>query len=215
MHVLIFANGDLQPVEWVRPYLQQATAIIAANGGTQHILDLGTQPDVIIGDLDSLDPDARAKLQDASVRLIQANADKDETDLELALLYATENYELPVLIIAGLGGRIDQMFANILLLMHPRLLGRDISFKTEYQQIWLTGEHATIEGNKGDTVSLIPLGGDVFVESTRGLRWSLNSERLVFGPARGVSNVMVEEVASVSIGQGHLLCVHTQREWQR
>lgn len=215
MHVLIFANGDLSSPDWVHPYLDEAVAVIAADGGTQHVLALSRRPDVLVGDLDSLETGVKQTLLDASTLILETNPDKNETDLELALLHAVANYNLPVLVIAGLGGRIDQMFANILLLMHPKLRRRDISFKTEYQRIWLVEEQATIEGQPGDTVSLIPLGGDVYVESTQGLRWALQDEGLLFGPARGVSNVMLNEVATVTIREGHLLCVHTQREWQR
>lgn len=215
MHVLIFANGDLSPPGWVFPYLDQAAAVIAADGGAQHVLALSRRPDVLVGDLDSLESGVKETLHGSSTLFLEATPDKDETDLELALLYAVAKYDLPVLVLAGLGGRIDQMFANILLLMHPQLRGHDISFKTQFQRIWLVERKATIEGQPGDTVSLIPIGGDVHIESTNGLRWPLQEEKLVFGPARGVSNVMLDEVATVTIGEGHLLCVHTQREWQR
>lgn len=215
MNVVIFANGELQPAEWVRPYLEQAEAIIAADGGANHLLALSVQPDVVIGDLDSLADGIMETLQRGSTQIIQKNPDKDETDLELALLYAVEKYDQPILIFAGLGGRLDQMFANILLLMHPQLRGREISFITQHQRIWLASERTTIAGEPGDAVSLIPLGGDVYVESTVGLRWPLQDEMLAFGPARGISNEMLSEVAQVTIGDGHLLCVHTQQVWKR
>ncbi len=106
---------------------------------------------------------------DKSTLIMAYEAAKDQTDLELALLYAARNYEEEILVFGGLGGRLDQMFANILLLMHPELRGRNISFKTRYQRIWLIAGEATIEGESGDTVSLIPLGGDVRVAATEGL----------------------------------------------
>lgn len=215
MSVLVFANGDLQPSDWVQPYLDQALAVIAANGGARHVLGLSHRPDVVIGDLDSLASGMQERLMDESTLVLSHSADKDETDLELALLYAAARYDEEILVFAGLGGRLDQMFANILLLMHPRLRGHEISFKTQYQRIWLIEAQATIKGQAGDTVSLIPLGGDVHVESTTGLRWPLRDELLAFALARGVSNEMLDEVASVSIGKGHLLCVHTQQVWQR
>lgn len=215
MHVLIFANGDLDITDWVIPYIDDAEAVIAADGGVRHIMALSRLPDVVVGDMDSMAPDMKQHLLDQNTTIMRAHEDKDETDLELALLYAVRNYDLPVIVIAALGGRLDQMFANILLLMHPRLVGRDISFMTEYQRIWLINEQATIAGEPGDTVSLLPLGGDVLVKHSRGLRWPLVEETLLFGPARGVSNKMVAPVAHVTITTGHLLCVHTKQEWQR
>ncbi len=215
MTILIFANGDMQLSDWLEPFLESATAVIVANGGTRHLGALSRIPDVLIGDLDSLGPGVQERLMDHSTVIVPFSPYKDETDLELALLYAAETYDEEIIVFGGLGGRLDQMFANILLLMHPKLRGRDISFKTRYQRIWLIEGQATFSGESGDKVSLIPLGGDVLVESTEGLRWPLQEEVLAFGPARGVSNEILNKLASVRVRSGHLLCVHTHGVWQR
>lgn len=215
MSVLVFANGDLQEVEWLAPYLDSASAIIAADGGLRHLLALKVIPEVLVGDLDSLPAGFQDKPDFSETEVIAYPEDKDETDLELALLYATAKYDDEILVIAGLGGRLDQLLANILLLVHPELRDRPVRFLTNHQRIWLVGTHTEIKGEPGDTVSLIPLGGDVRVATTRGLRWPLEDELLRFGPARGVSNEMLSEVASVSVASGHLLCVHTHRVWRR
>jgi thiamine pyrophosphokinase len=215
MTILIFANGDMQLSNWIEPFLKSATAVIAADGGTRHLMALSRSPDLLIGDLDSLAAGVKEQLERGTTRILSRSPEKDETDLELALLYAVDTYDEEIIVFAGLGGRLDQMFANILLLMHPKLRRRDISFKTRYQRIWLIEEQATIRGETGDLVSLIPLGGDVLVRSTEGLRWPLRDEVLAFGLARGVSNEMLSEVASVRVHSGHLLCVHTHKVWQR
>ena len=227
MTTIIFANGDMdEDASWAEPYLEAATTIIAADGGARHLRALGRQPDVIIGDLDSLPGGARDEYEAAGSRFVEHPAAKDETDLELALLYAVQQTGSPdaaepepILIFAGLGGRLDQIFANVLLLMHPVLRGWPIRFVTEHQKIWLVGADgpATTEiaGRVGDTVSLIPLGGDVRVAATSGLKWALQDERLTFGPARGLSNVMDEKEASVSVASGYLLVVHSDRTWKR
>ena len=215
MSILVFANGDMDSTGWVTPYLQRATVVIAANGGVRHVLALGRTPDVLIGDLDSLGQGVRERLIEQSTTILPYDAEKDETDLELALLYAVATYEEEILILGGLGGRVDQMIANILLLMHPKLRGRSISFQTQYQRILLIDGEATIEGQTGDMLSLIPLGGDVHVTHTEGLRWAVHDDILAFGPARGVSNEMMEETARVRVHRGHLLCIHTRRVWQR
>jgi thiamine pyrophosphokinase len=216
MSVLVFANGDLDSSDWLQPYFEDATAIIAADGGARHLVALSRLPDVLIGDLDSVPSPRRTMLHEQSTLILPHGTDKDETDLELALLYAVDNYnEEEILVFGGFGGRLDQMLANILLLMHPRLRGREIRLVTQYQRIWLVAGRSDIRGEKGDTVSLIPLGGDVHVARTEGLRWSLQDEVLAFGPARGVSNEMSGETAFVLVREGHLLCIHTRRVWQR
>ena len=215
MTVLLFANGDLDEIEWIRPYLASATAVIAADGGTNHLWRLGYLPDTVVGDMDSLSQQAKQWLLAADIPLLQAPVDKDETDLELALLHAAAKYNEEILIFAAFGGRLDQTLANILLLAHPSLADIHIELLTPNERAWLTTADSEIRGEVGDTVSLIPLGGDVWVRQTRGLQWPLENEWLTFGPARGVSNTLSAPVASVSITSGTLLCLFTRRSWQR
>ena len=213
MTVLVFANGDVMQYEWIRPYLAGADVTIAANGGLRHLRRLAHVPDIVIGDLDSL-PD---EVGDGP-QIIRYPAAKDETDLELALLHAVSHYDGRILVFGALGGRLDQTLANILLLAHPAFRGRRVQLMEEHQRAWLiTADEpqALIQGQVGDKVSLIPLGGDVQLAETRGLRWPLREEMLLFGPARGVSNVMTGEEAEVTVKNGRLLCVHIQGEWGR
>lgn len=215
MTVLIFANGDMVASDWVSPYLAQATVLIAADGGARHLLAVGQRPDIVIGDLDSFTEALQEEMQATETRFLTHPAAKDETDLELALLYATANFEDDILIFGAVGGRLDQTLANMLFLVHPRLRNRHIRFLTEHQQIWLVHDITEIRGRRGDLVSLIPLQGDVHVEATSGLRWSLMDEVLTSGPARGLSNVMIDDVATVKVRSGFLLCVHTSQLWER
>lgn len=213
--VLVFANGMLDDVGWVKPWLARATAVVAADGGLRHLAILGRRPDVLIGDLDSL-PDG-VIVTEAAGTVIRHPRDKNETDLELALLYATERYpNHEVVIMGGFGGRLDHMLANILLLAHPRLLGRSIRFVHERESAWLVSAappgETRIDGHPGDIVSLLPLGGDALVATTTGLRWPLHDERLAFGPARGVSNEMTGPIATVRLREGMVVCVHVEQQ---
>lgn len=213
MTVLIFANGEMRQHTWVRPYLAQATAVIAADGGTRHLLSLGRLPDLIIGDMDSRPPEGVA-----TVPQLQFPALKDETDLELALLYAASTYADDILVFAPFGGRVDQMLGNIFLLAHPALAGRTVQLLDEYQRLRLIVPEdglVTIYGRAGDKLSLIPCSQDVLVQTTIGLRWSLQTAVLRFGPARGISNEMETDTVQVQVGNGRLICIHTDQTWQR
>ncbi|WP_374688732.1 thiamine diphosphokinase [Promineifilum sp.] len=207
--VLIFANGVLDDTTWIAPYLDRARAVIAADGGLRHLLALGRRPDVLIGDLDSLPPGVAAELAGWETEVIRYPAAKDATDLELALLLARQRFpDCELLILGGFGGRLDQTLANILLLAHPDLTGHPVRFVEARESAWLVTDETRIDGRPGDTVSLIPLGGPARVVETTGLRWPLRDETLAFGPARGISNELMGELAVVRLGAGMLLCVH-------
>jgi thiamine pyrophosphokinase len=215
MTVLVFANGTIVDPTWILPWLKQATTVIAADGGSAHLQRLDFRPNLVIGDLDSISPDVQNWLDRHDVPQIKHPTHKDETDLELALLYAAATFAEPIRVFGALGGRLDQELANILLLAHPQLRVRDVQLVEQWQRAWLVVETTTIHGAIGDTVSLVPLAGDAHVARTTGLAWELRDSVLTFGQARGVSNVLSAETATVTLSSGLVLCVHVRHTWAR
>ena len=63
-----------------------------------------------------------------------------------------------------------------------------------------------------DIVTLLPLGRDAEGVTTTGLQWALDHATLSFGPARGVSNVMTADSASVRLAEGMLLVTRMRVE---
>lgn len=209
--VLIFANGVIEDIAWVEPYLGRARAVIAADGGIRFPLALGRLPDTLIGDLDSLPDGVEENIAGWEMEVIRHPPAKDETDLELALLFAARRFpDAELLILGGFGGRLDQTLANITLLAHTELLNRTVIFVDQRETARLLIGQTTISGRAGDTISLIPLGGPAHVRETTGLRWPLHDETLAFGPARGISNEMTAGRVTVRLAEGMLLCVHTE-----
>lgn len=211
MRIIIFANGVMDDphadaVRWIAP----EDIIIAADGGTRHALDAGVAPQHIIGDLDSLGSETHVQLEAAGTVFHAHPPAKDETDLELALLWAAEQTPHTIVVLGALGGRPDQALANLLLLALPALEGREVILADNEWMIQCLrgGEALVLRGAPGDTVSLIPLGGDAHGVRTMGLAYPLRDETLHFGLARGVSNVMEEPVAAVKIESGKLWCFH-------
>jgi len=160
MRAIIFANGEFNDPESVQCLLHPDDLVIAADGGTHHALAVGVTPRAVIGDLDSLSPDDLAQIEAAGTRTQRFSARKDETDLELALQFAAREGASEIVILAALGGRLDQTIANLLLLALPELDGLDVRVVEGAQEAFLIREETLIEGQPGDTVSLIPLGGD-------------------------------------------------------
>ena len=93
MTILIFANGKMSNLAWMGPYIKDGSTIIAADGGAKHVAKLGIEPDIVIGDFDSITPELREQLASKGSLFISHSEHKDETDLELALLYAVSHYE--------------------------------------------------------------------------------------------------------------------------
>ncbi|HKJ26481.1 MAG TPA: thiamine diphosphokinase, partial [Anaerolineales bacterium] len=166
----------------------------------------GLQPDVIVGDFDSL-PDAEVNYwRGKGVEIIEHETRKDETDLELALLLAQELEREEVIVLGGLGGRWDHTFANIFLPAYHRLEDVKVTFWHDGLWVYLVRRSRRIRGKPGQIVSLLPLGGDAYGVSTEGLDFPLYDETLVFGASRGVSNRLLGESAEIRLRDGMLLC---------
>lgn len=204
--ILIFANGELPNLEAARKLPLPDDFIICADGGTRHALALGLIPQVIIGDMDSLPDGFESSIFKGE--FIQVSADKNETDLELALQYALAFHPAEILIIAALGGRLDQTLGNISLITDPKFSTFDIQLSDGVEEIFLCRDQALVKGGSGDIVSLIPWGGEASGVETENLKWPLRKEILYPYKTRGISNEMLGEEASVKISSGLLLIVH-------
>jgi len=211
---IIFANGKLGDPTTVRKRILPGDLIVAADGGAGNCLKLSLNPDILIGDFDSIDPEQLQRLQQGGTQIIRHPARKDYTDLELALQHVQALGLTHCLVFAGLGARWDQTLANLLLPATVELSQVRIDFIDGNQELTVlrTGDRHEILGRSGDTVSLIPLNADVHGVSTEGLEYPLADERLVFGATRGVSNVLVGEHALVSVREGLLLCAILHHE---
>ncbi len=209
--IIIFANGDLPDIDKVRAILRDDDYIICADGGTRHASALDLKPALVIGDMDSADSALLKKLQADGVPLELYPRDKNETDLELAIQRAIELGPRKVVIVAALGGRMDQTLANIALLSDIRLSTFDFRLDDGVEEILFCRDQAEIKGRSGDIVSLIPWGGPVHGVQTQDLKWQLNSETLYPDKTRGISNEMISDVANIKISKGLLLIVHTRK----
>jgi thiamine pyrophosphokinase len=214
---IIFVNGHLPDLEAARRLIHPDDFLIAADGGTRHALALGLLPSIVIGDLDSVTADDRRRLEGSGVEIRQYPPDKNETDLELALRTAIEAGYRSILVVAALGGRLDQSLGNLALLTDPSLAEVDVRLDDGIEEAFFVrtqakasprGASRRVEGRPGDTVSLIPWGSPAEGVTTEALRWPLRGETLYPDKTRGISNEMLSETAIVAIRSGLMLIVH-------
>ena len=205
---LIFANGEYKHIESIRAVIRPDDYIIAADGGAKFAAEIGVRPHVIIGDMDSLTDFDLQGFVEQSVEVIRFPREKDETDLELAVLHARRAGFEPVLILGAFGGRLDQTLGNIMLLSGPEAGDVEIRLEDGLTEAFFIHGQAIISGKKGDTVSLVPWAGSVEGVVTNGLAYPLQNEILYPYKTRSISNEMLAESASISITKGLLFCIH-------
>ena len=213
MHVVIFAGGTVRSGRAFFDAKGSADMFIAADSGTAAALQYGCTPRIVVGDFDSLDAMLLEDLGKRGSEIRRASVEKDETDTELAMQIAIDEGATRITLLGALGGaRFDHTMANILLL--AGLEGVAITLVDGPSMCWLLrGPGRTvINGQVGDLVSLLPLTDDASGIRTSGLYYALKGEALSFGKPRGVSNVLIEEHAEVSVEGGVLLVIYTDVE---
>ncbi len=205
MHAVVVANGEMTDDARLRAIWAKADLRVAADGGARNArLYLGRAPQVVIGDMDSLDEETRGWLDAAQTERIQHPRAKDETDLELALALAHARGAAELTILGAFGGRTDHFLANVMLLTRTPHL----KITAAASEVWMGSGDDSITGTRGDTVSLIPIDMTVEGITTTDLEYPLRGETLERGSTRGISNVMLGEHAQVRWTRGALLIVH-------
>jgi len=194
--------------------LEDVELVVVADGGGDRLelLDLlrvGPVPLILVGDMDSISPEARATLEQrgADVRLLATT--KNETDLEFALKVAVEQGADDIVVLAALGGpRLDHLLGTVVLLSAPWLVGCRVRLVDGLHEVFLARGDAVAQGAPGDLLSLIPLTPLVEDITTEGLRYVLREEDLQQGSTRGISNEFTGTRARIRHGPGELLVVH-------
>jgi thiamine pyrophosphokinase len=207
---IVIANGHLSDPTSLGQRLRPDDRIICADGGAHHARAMGLMPDVVVGDMDSLDPGLRVELGEAGVRFEMHPARKDETDLELALRLAIGEGATEVEIWAMLGGRLDQSLANLFLLARPEWAATRLRMVDENQTAWSLhgGQEAVIQGSPGDLLSLVPLSPLVTGVTLEGVEWPLHAAVLHFGSTLTISNRLTRPVAHIYLEKGLVLVIH-------
>ena len=211
MKAVVIAAGDLDPLD--RAVLADADITVAADGGAASLESIGLRPDLLVGDLDSIDAALVERLAAEGTRVERHPIDKEASDTELAVEAALARGASEIVILGAAGGdRLDHELANLLLLTDPALAGRDISAVRGGSRVSALhgGARRELGGGIGDLVTLLPVGGDAAGVTTAGLRWPLDGATLTMGRSRGLSNEIVSSPASVQLGEGTLLVIETQ-----
>ena len=211
MRAVVVAHGDVDDRD--RVHLEGADLIVAADGGALALERWGVQPRAIVGDLDSLGMERAVEYGGRGVTVVPYAPEKDESDLELAIAFAIEQKADDIVLLGVFGGtRFDHELANTLLIAADAYRGRRLRAVHGDTTVRALhgGERLDLVGGPGDLVTLLAVRGDAEGVRTHRLKYPLAGGTLFFGVARGLSNVVVSEGASVSCERGALLVIVTR-----
>jgi thiamine pyrophosphokinase len=210
--VVVVVGGGPAPVRESPTAVPPGAFVIAADRGVEHALTLGLEVSLVVGDLDSADPDAVRNAERAGARIERHPVAKDATDLELALDAALRPSPARILVLAGDGGRLDHLLAGLLLLGAEKYAPVEIEAWVGPARVRVVRRESVLTSEPGELVSLLALGGAARGVATHGLVYPLAGETLEPGSSRGLSNVFADTTARVTVEEGVLLAVQPGHE---
>ena len=161
------------------------------------------QPEVAVGDFDSLSAEGALYLQGLrETEIMRLKPEKDDSDTQSAVNQMIRRGAKDILILGATGTRLDHVLANLGLLSMGKEKGLHIAIADQWNYITLA-ESGTIlhrEEQFGKYVSFFTVGGDVTGLTLRGFKYPLNGYHLtVEDSGLTVSNEISEETAESSV----------------
>ncbi len=203
MRAVVFAGGEVRDYEFLKRLIENDDLLIAADSGAEHLYKIGIEPDVLIGDMDSI------SVHPSGEEIIKLNVMKDETDTEAAARIAIERGADELIIVGATGTRLDHSLANLLLLKQLSEKNIKAQIRDEKNDVRYIDSSFEIDGREGDILSVIPLTR-LYIESTTGLLYEVNNDYLEVGSSRGISNVMTASIATVKVISGSALVIKSK-----
>ncbi len=179
--------------------------VIAADKGYKYCKKLGIDPDLTIGDYDSLGfvPD--------ECEHIKYPKEKDDTDLMLAAREAINRGFTDITILCALGGRMDHVFANIQTLAFIRSEGAWGRILGAYEElILLTPGNYSFKKRDGYSLSLFAYSDIVEGLTIRGVKYPTTEIQLSNLFPLGASNEIISDTAEISFDKGLLLVIRSK-----
>ena len=201
---MIIADGD-PPSKRIISFLKNKgyITVICADGGASAAIKLGLVPDIIIGDLDSIEEGLIDKLNNKS-RIINVKRQSD-TDLEKAIKYAIKNRFTEAVILSAAGKRIDHTMVNFSL---PIKFYEKIKLTiiTNHSVLLPVEGEVELKSTVGELVSFFGFDSKTIVTSY-GLKYPLNKRNLHFGRNESISNVSTSNILKLEVSGGVLLMI--------
>ena len=167
MRGVIISNGTIKNLNLLRLNLKESDYIVCADGGANYIKGMNICPNVIMGDLDSINSQVLEYAKKSNIPIIKFPSHKDKTDTELAIDHLIEKGCNEILLMGVTGSRLDHTLGNITLLyklMNKGIKGRIID---DNNVVYIVKDRIKLYNKRGSYVSIIPLTDNGAVVSDR------------------------------------------------
>jgi len=206
---VIFLNGEYKySQEFMDRLVSEEAICFCADGGANFAFRYGKIPEMIIGDLDSIEKKVLEYYKSKNVLIKKFPRDKDFTDFELILeeinkILGNEDFIEKIFIVGGLGNRLDMTLSNLFLMEKYK----NIVFLLEDEEIFYAEKSFVLKNKKDFEFSIVPISENVEKLTLKGFKFETDGIDVKRESSRLVSNVIYENEASIEFESGKLIVI--------
>ena len=204
--IALFAGGTIDSFQ------MDFDIFIGVDRGSLFLIEQGICPDLSVGDFDSVSEEELALICSQSKEVLQAQPEKDDTDLELAVKAVfARSPQAQVTIFGAFGGRLDHTLANIFLPSDPEI--------TPYmQQIRLCSAQNELSYCPQGRHEIKPVAGMNYLAfmpvsnsqlTIEGAKYPLNESNYFFKKVYA-SNEFIDEPVFLECQSGYVIVIYSK-----
>ena len=203
MKAVVISGGQLVSRRRVDYHIKDADLIVCADKGADYASMYGIVPDIVVGDMDSVDSSSLSRFKKS--KIIISPAEKDYTDTHLAVIKALEEGADSIIILCATGLRSDHAMANIRLLLFIDDNGAIGKIIDDENTIMLCTSETVFLNKKGTTISILSLSDKTKGITLEGFKYSLVNQNADLKWTTGISNEIIKNQARIYLTEGCLL----------
>jgi thiamine pyrophosphokinase len=202
MACVVISAGSITNYDYIKSFIKEDDFIICADGGLRHAEKMNVTPNLTVGDFDSWKGELHGEV-------MRFNPEKDYTDTHIAVREALERGFYDITLLGCTGTRLDHTISNIGLLEYIAKRGGKGVLVNEKNTVTVITKEAEFEGEKGEYISIIPIGEAEGV-SIKNLKYSLDNAVLRFEESLAVSNEFIGDTAKIDVKKGSLIVIKSR-----
>ena len=209
MKAFVYTGGAVRR-EGITEHPRGGDLAIAADAGYETAVALGERVDVLLGDFDSLAGRPEDMLRDTATEIIRVPTEKDDTDTQLAVEEAIRRGAEEIIIIGGLGGRLDHTLSTLAILEDLHARGVYATLTDGHSRVRYLRSSSTLIARSGYKY-LSVLAADAVVKGVdiEGCKYPLKRATLRRERQFAVSNELTGNVAFVSVRRGGVFIIES------
>ncbi|MGE8204128.1 thiamine diphosphokinase [Heyndrickxia sp. NPDC080065] len=208
----IIAGGPQEYIPELSLFDHPNVVWIGVDYGVIYLLENNIIPTMAFGDFDSVTNQQWEMINKKAHQIKKYIPEKDETDMELALLWALKEEPSNIRILGATGGRADHYFANVMMLIRPECKKCNIEIidKQNRISVFTPGKYSIDMIDHKKYVSFIPLSKEVNGITLEGFKYPLKNKHILMGSSLCISNELIQETGNFSFTSGILMMIRSQ-----